>query len=123
MRDFAIAESLCGPDGEKDLGGAAGRFERRHRFGMALPEVPPGVYRVAFWNTATGNVIGVETVTLTDESHGLLRVNLLPITSQLAVRALRVAGPPETDSTPASWSSVRRQSFWQSRVTASRRYV
>jgi hypothetical protein len=65
-------------------------------FQLLIPDMPAGVYRITFWNTATGDVIGEENVTLGENSDGTLRINLLPITSQLAVRASRVAGPEAT---------------------------
>ncbi|MBN1563644.1 MAG: DUF5060 domain-containing protein, partial [Anaerolineae bacterium] len=61
---------------------------------LRISAMPVGVYRVTFWDTITGNVIGEERITLTNESGGLLRIKLLPISSQLAVRARRIAGPP-----------------------------
>ncbi|MBI5961426.1 MAG: DUF5060 domain-containing protein [Chloroflexi bacterium] len=62
-------------------------------FSLRLPEMPVGRYRVTFWDTATGNVIGEENITLDELSEGVLQIDLLPITAQLAVRAFRVAGP------------------------------
>ncbi len=64
-------------------------------FRLAVPAMPPGLYRVTYWDTATGAVIGEESVTLPEGTDGTLMINLLPITSQLAVRAIRVAGPEE----------------------------
>ncbi|MBN1201315.1 MAG: DUF5060 domain-containing protein [Anaerolineae bacterium] len=61
-------------------------------FSLHIPGMPPGIYRVTFWNTLTGAIIGEDTITLRGESSGTLNIALLPITSQLAVRAFRVAG-------------------------------
>lgn len=54
---------------------------------LRIPGMPPGVYRVEFWDTETGNVLGEERVTVT---NGYLLINLLPIQTQLAVRAFRI---------------------------------
>jgi hypothetical protein len=70
-------------------------------FDLRIPDMPPGVYRVTFWDTITGNVIGDESVTIGDDSGGVLRVSPPPIVSQLAVRAFRIAGP-EAGLTPAA---------------------
>ena len=74
-------------------------------FRVQVPDMPPGVYRVTFWDTTTGTVLGEENITLRTDSDGILRINLLPITSQLAVRALRIAGP-ETDTVPSVTQQV-----------------
>lgn len=71
-------------------------------FSLRIPEMPAGTYRVTIWDAITGNVIGEETVTLAEDGSGTLRVRLLPLTAQLAVHAERVAGPPDTTSTPAT---------------------
>jgi hypothetical protein len=60
---------------------------------LTVPDMPTGIYRVTFWDTTTGNVIGEESTTVTAISSNILRVTLPPLSSQLAVRALRVAGP------------------------------
>jgi hypothetical protein len=60
---------------------------------LTIPDMPTGIYRMTFWDTTTGNVIGEETTTVTAISSNVLRVSLPPFASQLAVRALRVAGP------------------------------
>jgi hypothetical protein len=60
---------------------------------LAMTDMPTGIYRVTFWNTTTGNVIGEENTTVTAISNNVLHVTLPPLASQLAVRALRVAGP------------------------------
>lgn len=64
-------------------------------FRLAVPGMPPGLYRVTYWDTATGAVTGEESITLPEGSDGTLALNLLPITSQMAVRAFRIAGPEE----------------------------
>lgn len=76
-------------------------------FSLRIPGMPSGIYRVTFWDTATGTVLGEESLTLTELSEGTLRVNLLPITSQLAVRAMRIAGPP-VESTPSGIQVITR---------------
>ncbi|MBZ0305515.1 MAG: hypothetical protein K8I82_05555, partial [Anaerolineae bacterium] len=54
---------------------------------LSIPGMPPGRYRIEFWDTFTGNVLGEETVTT---QNGYLEILLLPIKTQLAVRAFRV---------------------------------
>ncbi|HVO68832.1 MAG TPA: DUF5060 domain-containing protein, partial [Aggregatilineaceae bacterium] len=60
---------------------------------LAMTNMPTGIYRITFWDTTTGNVIGEQNTTVTAISNNVLHVSLPPLTSQLAVRALRVAGP------------------------------
>jgi hypothetical protein len=77
-------------------------------FALNIPDMPPGTYRVTYWNTTTGSVIGEENITLAEgNSKGTLRLQLLPITSQLAVSAFRVAGP-EIAPTPETTQFVTR---------------
>jgi hypothetical protein len=76
-------------------------------FGLRFPAMPPGVYRVTYWNTANGSVIGEENVTLAGDSDGTLRLKLLPIAAQLAVRIARIAGP-ETEQTPETTEFTTR---------------
>ncbi|MBN2302871.1 MAG: DUF5060 domain-containing protein [Anaerolineae bacterium] len=79
-------------------------------FDLRFPNMPPGIYRVTFWDTGTGTVIGEESLTLdggSSNAAGTLRLNLLPITSQLAVRAVRVAGP-EIQAAPPGIQVVTR---------------
>ena len=59
---------------------------------LRIAGMPPGIYRVSYWNTATGAVIGDERVTLPIDSDGTLRLNLLPLTDQFAIQAVRIAG-------------------------------
>jgi hypothetical protein len=72
---------------------AAGNTLEPLNFGLHLADMPSGIYRVTYWNTSTGSVIGEESLTLPEDSDGVLRLELLPITSQLAVRVVRIAGP------------------------------
>ena len=78
---------------------SSGRALEPLSFNLRVPGMPAGRYRVTYWDTATGNVLGEDTITLVEGSDGVLRIELLPINSQLAVRVLRVAGP-ETAATP-----------------------
>lgn len=57
---------------------------------LDLPNMPIGVYRVEFWDTATGNVVGEDHVQVQEEDNGVLHISLLPITSQLALRVFRI---------------------------------
>lgn len=56
-------------------------------FSVDLPQLPPGEYRVEFWDPMTGNVIGEEFVSATAEEP--LRIDLLPVEKQLALRIFR----------------------------------
>ena len=76
-------------------------------FRLTVPGMPPGLYRVTFWDTETGAVIGEESITLAEGTDGTLSLNLLPISSQLAVRAFRIAGPEEDAATPATQVATR----------------
>lgn len=73
---------------------------------LRVPGMPVGSYRITFWDTVTANVIGEETITLNEGSGGILRINLLPINAQLAVRAFRISGPQYT--APAGANYVTR---------------
>jgi hypothetical protein len=86
---------------------ASGNVLEPLNFGLRFPAMPPGVYRVTYWNTANGSVIGEETITLARDSDGVLRLKLLPITSQLAVRVARIAGP-EVEQTPEATEFATR---------------
>ncbi len=86
---------------------ASGNTLEPLNFGLRFPAMPPGVYRVTYWDTASGSVIGEETITLAEDSDGTLRLELLPITSQLAVRIARIAGP-EIEQTPAATEFATR---------------
>lgn len=78
-------------------------------FTLTVPGMPPGDYRVTFWNTVSGNTIGEETITLGSENgtERLLSIDLPPVTAQLAVRALRIAGP-EAEPTPQATEFATR---------------
>jgi hypothetical protein len=86
---------------------ASGNVLEPLNFGLRFPAMPPGVYRVTYWNTASGSVIGEETITLAEDSDGTLRLKLLPITAQLAVRIVRIAGP-EVEQTPEATEFATR---------------
>jgi len=74
---------------------------------LLLPDMPTGQYRVVFWDVATGSVLGDDAVTLSDQAGGVLRVSLPPMTSPLALRAVRVSGP-EVVETPAATQFATR---------------
>jgi len=76
-------------------------------FDMLLPDMPTGQYRVVFWDVVTGSVLGDDAVTLSDQAGGVLRVSLPPMTSPLALRAVRVAGP-DVAETPAATQFATR---------------
>lgn len=57
--------------------------------------MPAGMYRVEFWDVFSGDVIGIEDVFVNGTVDGTLRVHLPPITSLLAVRAIRYAEPSD----------------------------
>ncbi|NDJ75889.1 MAG: DUF5060 domain-containing protein [Chloroflexi bacterium] len=74
-------------------------------FSLSVPDMPPGVYRVTFWDTTTGIALGEEEITLDEDNGGPLRISLLPISSQLAISALRIAGP-QIEATPIDGTPV-----------------
>jgi hypothetical protein len=57
-------------------------------FQLNVNGMPPGTYRVEFWDLQSGNIAGDETVTVT--GSGQLSVQLLPVSKMLAVRAFRM---------------------------------
>lgn len=69
-------------------------------FRLRIPDMPSGIYRVTFWDPLTGTVIGEENITVDATTNGALPINLLPISSQIAVRAFRIAGPEPEDVEP-----------------------
>ncbi len=69
-------------------------------FRLDVSDMPIGDYRVEFWDTHTGNIIGEERMRLVDDSDHTLRIQLLPIDSQLALRIFRIAAPEGTLEMP-----------------------
>lgn len=61
---------------------------------LTLPNMPAGTYRVEFWDTFSGNVVGEDQITLAVETDGTLEVPLLPVNTQLALRVFRVTAAP-----------------------------
>lgn len=62
-------------------------------YDLRLPQMPPGMYLVEFWDPLTGQVIGEERLTASAEQP--LTIDLLPIDDQLALRIFRLDdGPP-----------------------------
>lgn len=59
-------------------------------FRLEIPEMPAGTYRIEFWDTLTGNVIGEDFVMVAPDSGNVLPITLLPVTEQLAIRAFRI---------------------------------
>jgi hypothetical protein len=57
-------------------------------FQLSIDQMPPGTYRVEFWDLESGNIAGDETITVT--GSGQLSVQLLPVAKMLAVRAFRM---------------------------------
>lgn len=62
---------------------------------FSAQNMPPGMYRVEFWDVFSGDVIGIEDVFVEGTVDGTLRVRLPPIGSALAVRAIRYAEPSD----------------------------
>ncbi len=60
--------------------------------------MPPGQYRIELWDPFSGNVVGSENATISGQTDGPLNIDLLPISSMLAVRAIRVAEPGNAPS-------------------------
>lgn len=65
---------------------------------LRVDGMPPGQYRVELWDPFSGNVVGSENTTISGQKDGPLTVDLLPITTMLAVRAIRVAEPGNAPS-------------------------
>jgi hypothetical protein len=61
-------------------------------FQYRLDEMPPGRYGVEVWDPLSGAVLGEEVVRVGDD--GVLLVNLLPMDSELAIRAFRQDDTP-----------------------------
>ncbi|MBE2195300.1 MAG: DUF5060 domain-containing protein [Anaerolinea sp.] len=57
---------------------------------MLVAGMPGGLYRVELWDAVSGDIVGVEEVSV-NESAGVLRVSLLPVSRMMGVRAVRVA--------------------------------
>jgi hypothetical protein len=72
---------------------AAGHEPEAVLFTYRLDAMPAGRYRVEIWDTFTGAVVGEEIVRV--EEDGLLAVELLPLRSQLALRAFLHQEPEE----------------------------
>jgi hypothetical protein len=66
------------------------------------------MYRVEFWDVFSGDVIGVEDVFVEGTVDGTLRVNLPPIASLLAVRAIRYAEPSDRRTPTATFTPTMR---------------
>jgi hypothetical protein len=75
-------------------------------FTLELSDMLAGVYRVEFWDTETGNVVGEERITLSSDSDRMLRIPLLPIRKQLALRIFRMAAP-EDEQPQATFEPTR----------------
>jgi hypothetical protein len=58
---------------------------------FSAQHMPAGMYRVEFWDVFSGDVVGIEDVFVNGTVDGTLRVVLPPISSALAVRAIRYA--------------------------------
>jgi len=76
-------------------------------FELAFPGMPPGQYRVTFWDAVTGSVLGEEGIVLSGDDGGALTVSLPPVASPLAIRVLRIAGP-EIEATPEATEFATR---------------
>jgi hypothetical protein len=64
---------------------------------LQIPGMGAGEYRVEYWDTFTGQVLGEERITVVaDNLNGILNLELLPLNTQLALRVFRVAGPIQT---------------------------
>ncbi len=70
--------------------------------------MPAGLYRVELWDTISGNVVGQEEVLVKGVGSGDLTINLLPLTSLLAVRAIRIAEPANVPTPSPTLSPTPR---------------
>ncbi len=69
---------------------ASGETAQALTFSLGFSNMPAGSYRVSYWDTLTGTVIGEETITL--DNPGTLSLLLPPLTTQLAVHAALFSG-------------------------------
>lgn len=53
---------------------------------LDLPNMPVGRYRIEFWDTLTGQVLGEDHRQVTEADGGVLQIDLLSINSQMALR-------------------------------------
>jgi hypothetical protein len=69
------------------------------RFRLDIPGMPPGDYRVEFWDTSSGQLLGEDLIRADAAS---LSIDLLPFTTQIALRAFRINTPEviQATSTP-----------------------
>ncbi|MBX3066748.1 MAG: DUF5060 domain-containing protein [Anaerolineae bacterium] len=75
---------------------------------LHVDHMPSGLYSVELWDPLTGNVIGEEQVQVFDTPTGKLTIDLLPLNSMIAVRAVRIAEPANLPTlTPAPTSTPR----------------
>lgn len=56
---------------------------------LSIPNLPTGQYRIEFWDTFTGNIIGTDYATVTEDDAGVLQVMLLPTNTGFALRIFR----------------------------------
>jgi hypothetical protein len=75
---------------------------------FSAQNMPSGMYRVEFWDVFSGDVIGVEDVFVNGAVDGTLRVNLPPIASLLAVRAIRYAEPSDRRTPTPTFTPTER---------------
>jgi hypothetical protein len=75
---------------------------------FSAQNMPSGMYRVEFWDVFSGDVIGVEDVLVEGTVDGTLRVNLPPVASLLAVRAIRYAEPSDRRTPTPTFTPTER---------------
>jgi hypothetical protein len=75
---------------------------------FSAQNMPSGMYRVEFWDVFSGDVIGVEDAFVNGTVDGTLRVNLPPIASLLAVRAIRYAEPSDRRTPTPTFTPTER---------------
>jgi len=61
-----------------------------YRFQATIPKMPVGVYQIELWDTISGNILGQELITVEGDMIGDLVMDLLPIQTQFAFRAVRI---------------------------------
>ncbi len=91
-------------------------WQNRANFGQITPieatlsarNMPAGAYRAEFWDVFSGDVIGVEDVYVNGSVDGDLRLNLPPIGSMLAVRAVRYAEPSDRRTPTPTYTPTER---------------
>ncbi|PJF39503.1 MAG: hypothetical protein CUN55_14160 [Phototrophicales bacterium] len=56
---------------------------------LRVPSMLTGSYRIEFWDTLDGKILGIDYVAVTEADGGILNIELLPIDTSMALRIFR----------------------------------